>query len=931
MKTFTILLLIIVPLVAFSQISPKQTSQTFKNSQHPEFFKPKKNQFENHVISGKRIPDLKTPENSEFNRLKTNAKDKIKQKEKFQNESFLKIKENLSGSLNQEIFVLDSLHVYSFSSHSDSLLFGKIFLVYDEGGNNISFYTSELDTLTGKWNFIYKEDYYPDHLGRDTLQVFYGWNMEINDWMPESKKEIRFDDRGNITGTAWYYWEFSVQKWIGEFKIESEYDEYGNQTYFAYYTWDFIFSQWIGYIKNESEFDSQGNQISSSDYYWDQMNNRWRGDYKYIIEITDDENGFYHSFSTYVWDDINNKWIGYFKYEYALNTLGKFLFDASYNWDEGAGSWKGEYKSEFIYVENALDFEIIYYSWSETIDGWMKTEKTEMFFDESGNNLITNNYSWNESVNEWELFSKTDNIFNEFNLLVESTESSLKDSAIAVQLIKGFDSVSEIVNIIGDNSCEDKSCLTVDDENIEGAGAVNWSYDILDFEEWGGYSQIQLSNSVNMEGDDGIVLFYKNIVPSEARFFLIFLESSGEEWRYEDNFMLADSVNDWQQFVVPFENFFIPYFRAPVNGIFELNEIESIRIELFVPSGVTAMGSVSLDKFSTFKYEKTNSWITGTRQKLSYDNQGNLVSDSIFHWDDDLKVLVPKYYELNSYNQNNYQTGHESYNWEYNFKDWIGDWKYEFTVNEQGFVTSSVFYNWDYGTSDWVGSQKNETSYNEQGIETGFASYYWDSNMGIWIGESKEESKFNSVGNRISQEYFYWNYSSNQWEPNYKIEWNYVGDQELATEKYYEWDYSAGEWKITDTYYYTRWEEILNEMENVVVSISAQWNENILEWTPVNKYFYFYSELSTNSYFPELQAEQFFEIYPNPAGTFVNVRFSSDATGTLNLLDFKGRTIKTEVISGNLKFVPLYDFPPGLYIVQVKTDRFVFSQKLVVQ
>jgi hypothetical protein len=931
MKTFTILLLLIVHLVAFSQISPKQTSQSLKNPQNPEFFKTNLKHMGSYVVSDKKIPDLRAPQNSKLNRLKTDALEKIKQKEKSQNERLLNIRSRLSGSLNQEVYLLDSLHVYSYSSPADSILFGKIFLVYDEAGNNISFYTSELDTLTNQWQFSYKEDYYPDDLGRDTLQIFYYWNMEMNDWMPESKEENRFDDSGNTIRMALYYWEMSEQKWIGEFKTESMYDEFGNQTFFAFYTWDFTLSQWIGLVKNESEFDQQGNQISSADYYWDQNLNNWRGDYKYVIEILDDENGYYQSFTTYGWDEPNSQWKEYSKNEFAYSTLGKILFEAFYDWDEFSESWKGDYKSEFFYADNSQDFDIIYYSWSETINDWIQSEKSEILFDEFGNNLTTRNYVWDESVNEWTLFSKVDNIFNELNLLEESVESSLKDTIGAAQLIKGFDSDEEILNIIGDNSCEGKSCLTVDDENIEGAGAVNWSYDILDFEEWGGYSQIQLSNSVNMEGDDGIVLFYKNVIPSDARFFLIFLESSGEEWRFEDNFMLADTASGWQQFVVPFENFFIPYFRAPVNGIFELDDIESIRIELFVPSGVTAMGSVSLDNFSTFKYEKTEDWITSARRQLAYDMQGNLVSDTIYQWDNDLKVLAPNYYALKNYDQNNYQTGHESYNWEYNFMGWVGDWKYELIVNEQGFVTSSVFYNWDYDSGDWVGSQKNESSFNEQGLETGFASYFWDNNLGIWIGESKEESTFNQFGNRTSQEISGWDYAENDWSLNYKIEWNYDGNQELASEKYFEWDATSGDWIITDTYYYTKWEEFFNERGDVELAISAQWNENLMEWAPVNKYFYFYSELTTKSHFPELQPEQFAEIYPNPARNFVNVRFNSDVKGTVSLLDFNGRTIKTEILSGSLKSVPLHDFPPGMYIVQIKTDRNVFSQKLVVQ
>lgn len=932
MKTFTFLLLFFVHLVAFTQFSPKHTSRSFESLENLKLLNAEKKHMGNYDFTKRNIPDFKVPVNTEFKQLKSKTLEKIKQKEKTQNERLLKVRESLSNSLNQETSILDSLHVYSFSSPTDSLLTVKMFFIYSETGENISFYTSELDTLTYLWQFSYKEDYYQDHLGRDTLQVYYNWDVEMNDWMPESKYENSFDDFGNDIRTAFYNWENSIQKWVGEFKTENAYDEFGNQTYFVIYSWDIALSEWIGMLKYESEFDEHGNQIASSEYYWDQNLNIWRGNYKYVSEILDDENGFHQTSMVYVWDEIDNEWTASTKNEYVLNPSGKILYESSYFWDEITEIWKGDYKSEYLYVNNSQDFDIIRYSWNEAINDWMNSEKSEILFDEFGSNLATRNYIWNELEGEWALFSKVDNIFNENNLLGESVESSLKDTIITVQLIKGFDSIEEeIVNIIGDNSCEDKSCLTVDVEYTQGAGAVNWSYDISGFEEWGGFSQIELSNSVNMVGDDGIFLFYKNVIPSEARFFLIFLESSGEEWRYEDNFMLADTTTGWQKFVVPFENFFIPYYRAPVNGIFELDAIESIQIQLYVPSGDTAMGSVALDNFSTFKYEKTEEWIISSRQKLAYDIQGNLVSDSIYHWDDYLKVLAPKYYALNTYDHNDYQTGHESYNWENNFIDWIGYSKYEQTVNDQGYVTSSVFYDWDYEKNDWVGSRKNETSYNEQNMETGFASYYRDNVMGIWIGESKIESVFDSFGNRISQENYLWNYAENEWNPGYKTEWNYVDNQELASEKYYEWDVSAGDWKVTDTNYYTQWEEFFNERGHVEMAISKQWDENLTDWMPVNKYFYFYSEQTTETQFTELQADQIAEIYPNPAKNFVSIRLNSNSQGTANLMDFKGRIIKTEKLSGSLKTIPLHDFPSGIYIVQIKTDRKVFSQKLVIQ
>ena len=78
-------------------------------------------------------------------------------------------------------------------------------------------------------------------------------------------------------------------------------------------------------------------------------------------------------------------------------------------------------------------------------------------------------------------------------------------------------------------------------------------------------------------------------------------------------------------------------------------------------------------------------------------------------------------------------------------------------------------------------------------------------------------------------------------------------------------------------------------------------------------------------------------MYPNPATESVNVLFTAENTenGVLSVMNLMGQTVYTmniDVNEGtNMVTVPVNQLPAGIYMVNIKTNRGISTQKLIVK
>ena len=79
------------------------------------------------------------------------------------------------------------------------------------------------------------------------------------------------------------------------------------------------------------------------------------------------------------------------------------------------------------------------------------------------------------------------------------------------------------------------------------------------------------------------------------------------------------------------------------------------------------------------------------------------------------------------------------------------------------------------------------------------------------------------------------------------------------------------------------------------------------------------------------------KMYPNPATNNVNVTFSSEenAAAVISVMNLMGQTVYTENVNihegYNMLNLSVNNFSNGVYMVNIKTDKGISTQKLIVK
>ncbi len=73
-----------------------------------------------------------------------------------------------------------------------------------------------------------------------------------------------------------------------------------------------------------------------------------------------------------------------------------------------------------------------------------------------------------------------------------------------------------------------------------------------------------------------------------------------------------------------------------------------------------------------------------------------------------------------------------------------------------------------------------------------------------------------------------------------------------------------------------------------------------------------------------------FEIYPNPAHDFVNIKSTNDDAFSVKIYDFTGKLVMRNQANGSIN-MPIADLPKGVYLIKVTEKTDSFMQKLIVK
>lgn len=901
MKKIICTLFILTSSLAFAQSTEKALLKSNFTQQSERFIFPKDPQ--------KRIDLLKTKflGNSDLSE-KTNAlvETEILENYNRKNEKNQIIRSlfayNILKSAQIDSTLMDSVCIFSFKSLNDSTLTGKIFLTYS--GNQETYLWQELDTITQLLKNTTKVEHFLDQNRRDTLNITYAWNIESNDWMYKEKYSNVYDDKGNRTFSILYLWQNLSKQWIGQFMFQYKYDENNNQILNAYYTWNEIINSWQGYYKSEYQYDDSSKLIISAYYQWDNIDNKWIGANK--TEFDYDDNGNQNSMINSVWDENKKDW----KYQ---------------------SKWISQYENDGINFSSSSES----YSWDENREIWIGISKL-VYFSSGGDYETTSiNYAWNDVGENWEPSEKIVSKGDETGLKNRSTHYLAKDSVSTSPLINGFNSSKDISKILITPSCPDQTCTTLDSDVIEGDSSIFWNYEIVgSFNADSGFCFIQFDNNIDLSDNSGLSLNYKVIKPSDAIFIIMLTEASGEVWKFQSQIILNEVKAQWQQFVIPFSNFFqkINY----IDGYLNTDSLVKIEFRLFAPANIKINGSLLLDNFTAYNIKKTDTWILSSVDEEMRDKDGSLISLTSSRWDSLTQVFIPFYKFKNDiiYNEKGKILQMQSSNWQEFNENWTNEMKQINEYDDSGNLTKSESYYWNSSISNWVGNWKSETDWDEFGNVIFSASYQWNYESQNWIPYNKQESSYNSTGMRLMDSFYMWNIESKRWIGNYKNETILNDNQEVIKTINYAWDFLKNDWLVTNIYQSTRSDEMYNK-EGLLSSISyTVWDENLNVWSPSEKYFLYYSNYSISTNIKPLDTfeNEMVEVYPNPASEVIYIKLKNEVSnGSYSLFNTLGQLQINDIITDKISTLQINNFPHGIYVLLIETNNTKISKKIIVQ
>ncbi|MBW6536129.1 MAG: T9SS type A sorting domain-containing protein [Mariniphaga sp.] len=901
MKKLTLVLVLLIPLLAFAQEPLPRVSE--KATTKSVFGK-------NHIIQPlKKMDDLQkdfsvNSISEKIKQLQAEEEEELKKsyREIFPGREIIeRLRENRLKSAQADTMLNDSVYIFTFKSPTDSVLTGKMYGTYNTKGNFGQIWRLGLDTLTMQWRNTSKDDYFYDENDMNTSIVQYTWDVGKNDWIPVFKREMEYDTEGRRTMMAYYDWNNYSKKWIGRTKYEYAFDERGNRVMYAVYDeWYEATGTWTGYYKMELAFNEEGKQTLYAYYEWNYSTKNWQG---------------------------------YFKREMTYDDMGNMISRINSGWNEMDGKWVFLEKEELVFGQDG-PIEMAYYWWNQSNEKWIGQYK-EAIFTITETEQYSISYSWNNQEETWAESEKS--VFELLNdgLTHHFTSYYKQDSIVPGILINGFNTEDDINNVWTDLSCPEQTCSVLDSDFVEGAASIRWDYHSTGkINYWGGACQFEMLNSADLTGFDGISLNYKVLESSLAYFVFILIESDGEVWEYSNYELPRDSSDIWKELAIPFNNM---YPRNYVDGYLNLENIGQILIQAFSEWGMENSGVILLDNLSACTIVKSKQWKPEYFGEEIYDENDNLVSATESRWDPYLQEFIVsfKYKSEMVYDDNGKLTDEETYNWdEYmGTEDWKNSSKRHFEYDEFGNQTLEEFYYWDEYNNKWIGGNKSERSFDENGNVLSFVSYGWDYWQGRWNPEYKEENTF--VGDSIQASHVSYYYDSNlrKWIGNNKYETVYNDALEAIKEMNYEWNHTTGVWKITHTTWIERNKYQYDSEDRLQAYVRETWDETLNQWCPKTKYYYFWSLHSiTKAELVLLNPDEKVVVYPNPATDVICIKLNpGNFSGTLSLFNSNGLLLKISELTGNITSVPVNDLPKGNYILHIKTDEFVESKKIIVQ
>jgi hypothetical protein len=187
------------------------------------------------------------------------------------------------------------------------------------------------------WEGTFKNEFAYTAKGLDSIRTEYQWNSEEKDW--EMVRKLRFineqdDQKRLVRSTAYNLNEDSIQY----NRRELTYDEYGNVTRRESYYWDSEKTEWKGELRSDSLYDATGKILQYSIFTWNSSLGDWMGNNKYTVNY--DENGRINQRTMYFINTKTLDWDTIVRTDFFYHQNGSKRLNAISLYDESIKEWK---------------------------------------------------------------------------------------------------------------------------------------------------------------------------------------------------------------------------------------------------------------------------------------------------------------------------------------------------------------------------------------------------------------------------------------------------------------------------------------------------------------------------------------------------------------------------------------------------------------
>ena len=258
----------------------------------------------------------------------------------------------------------------------------KMTITYNDAGQPTMYLNQSWDGNLERWIDRYKQIIEYNAHGDVTLQAayseYYDQDSSAYVYRGEWKNEYGFDANNNEISSIYYSWDIENYDWIPDSKNEYYYEN-DMELMFAGYMWDRDKGKWIGHWKFEYEIVPGIDMLGSTYYHWDYEKDEW-----YIQEKT--------------------------AYVLSTNEFGLVITETRWHTDYQTGQLVYEDRTVYSnpYGEIGHDLyasfrSIKNYQWSQEIDEWVNHSKTNNTFDTFGNITLRLDSVWSFTgdVHEW--------------------------------------------------------------------------------------------------------------------------------------------------------------------------------------------------------------------------------------------------------------------------------------------------------------------------------------------------------------------------------------------------------------------------------------------------------------------------------------------------------------------------------------------------